>query len=1098
MGETMKKYSIVFITLVMLALLGACENPFVKDIVPPAGPGSNANPTVFKVYIDFKGRLSGDSVTASSKSGKDGEEITLSYTLTNTQKTNRIEFSGTRTRIPSVEDAGTSTRQYFINKNDAVDGEITILAVFIHSIKPTGSAVSVPTVASTTINSITINAVTLDSPEYGQIAEYAISRTNYTPEDGWQTELTFSGLEDDTDYYIFARSQENDNYDAGEAKSVAIRTERAIKIDIKITGNETGDSVTASPVKGILGDTITLSYTLANTKLHNRLTFSGITAGIEEVDTAETSTRTFTIIETDVANNVITINAVFTHSDKPIVTMTFENGGNETKTYGSGSFTKTIAGGLTGISYNSSEPTVATVDGSGTVSILKVGSTTITATKPDDTNTYTPAEYLLTVRPKPVTITGLSAANKEYDGKTDAIIIGIAVIEGKLDGDTLILIDGTAAFANKNIGTGKTVTFSGYSLDGAAKDNYSLSQPASVTADITALQLTGDESVTTSKPYDGTTTAAVSFSATNKIATDALTVTVTGTYNAPTVAGANTINIVYTLSDTDAGNYIKPADHSVPGTITPATGSAVSVPKTASKTDTSITVRAVTLSSPNLGQTAEYAIGPTNSAPTTSWQDGLTFSGLTKGDVRYIFARSKANANCDAGAQQVSAAITVMDDSYRNTVIDFETAIPGITFTNGNDSPTVAVVADPANASQKSLRITTSGNGWNQAAVIPIYLPYALENYGSVSFRFRLLSVGGDPTPRSIQVYAAANTSTFVRYGFGNTSGNNFAANLVGGTPEVLFNDSYKNTWTEYEITITNPGNAIKDLVGNIYIAIGMNCNDVRDYLLDDITFLMSDTFDPPPFITPASAVFDKNAQSDIPVTVAFQGKTLSDIKKSGTALNIGTDYTVSGNTVTLKTSYLGTLPDGSTPLTFIFSNGATCTFTVNIGLLLKYDFSNGATIGAGYPKYGINNAESTAQASGLSAVIGASTASSGEYAGKTILRVIKTTGHSSPRFVLPFNVGSGGLTGYSNIILKIRPVSGDLNNSKTWYARAGFTATSFGNVSTNLGGTLQTTPATITIPLSGTSGYSGVVDIGFEVNNTSSFEYEIMSIELQ
>ena len=46
------------------------------------------------------------------------------------------------------------------------------------------------------------------------------------------------------------------------------------------------------------------------------------------------------------------------------------------------------------------------------------------------------------------------------------------------------LTEGTAAFADKNAGANKIVTFSGYSLEGADADNYSLSQPGSVTADI--------------------------------------------------------------------------------------------------------------------------------------------------------------------------------------------------------------------------------------------------------------------------------------------------------------------------------------------------------------------------------------------------------------------------------------------------------------------------------------------------------------------------------------------------------------------------------------------------------------------------------------
>ena len=71
---------------------------------------------------------------------------------------------------------------------------------------------------------------------------------------------------------------------------------------------------------------------------------------------------------------------------------------------------------------------------------------------------------------------------------------GTAVINGKVGSDDVTVTAGTATFADKNVGTGKTVTFTGYSLSGADAGNYNLkAQPASVTANITAkvVKLTG-------------------------------------------------------------------------------------------------------------------------------------------------------------------------------------------------------------------------------------------------------------------------------------------------------------------------------------------------------------------------------------------------------------------------------------------------------------------------------------------------------------------------------------------------------------------------------------------------------------------------------
>ena len=108
------------------------------------------------------------------------------------------------------------------------------------------------------------------------------------------------------------------------------------------------------------------------------------------------------------------------------------------------------------------------------------------------TITYASASTGLTVAPKALSIAGLSGTNRVYDSTTADLITGSPSLIGKVPGDTVILGTGTgtAAFANPNVGTGKTVTFSGYSISGADAANYSLSQPASSTANITAAGLT--------------------------------------------------------------------------------------------------------------------------------------------------------------------------------------------------------------------------------------------------------------------------------------------------------------------------------------------------------------------------------------------------------------------------------------------------------------------------------------------------------------------------------------------------------------------------------------------------------------------------------
>jgi hypothetical protein len=108
---------------------------------------------------------------------------------------------------------------------------------------------------------------------------------------------------------------------------------------------------------------------------------------------------------------------------------------------------------------------------------------------------------------KALTVSGLSAVNKVYDGSTAASLTGIGALVGVVSGDTVALNGSVAGtFANANVGTAKTVTISGLTLGGTAAANYTLTQPTT-TASITPKALTVSGIIAVNKVYDGTTTA---------------------------------------------------------------------------------------------------------------------------------------------------------------------------------------------------------------------------------------------------------------------------------------------------------------------------------------------------------------------------------------------------------------------------------------------------------------------------------------------------------------------------------------------------------------------------------------------------------------
>lgn len=85
--------------------------------------------------------------------------------------------------------------------------------------------------------------------------------------------------------------------------------------------------------------------------------------------------------------------------------------------------------------------------------------------------------------------------------------------------------------------------------------------------------------------------------------------------------------------------------------------------------------------------------------------------------------------------------------------------------------------------------------------------------------------------------------------------------------------------------------------------------------------------------ISPTTTSFDKKTanQTNIPVTLTLNGNTLTGIKNGTATLAAGTDYTVSGSTVTIQKTYLAAQPVGTTALTFNFSAGADATLAVSV-----------------------------------------------------------------------------------------------------------------------------------------------------------------------
>ncbi|MBO0494342.1 YDG domain-containing protein, partial [Pseudomonas sp. Marseille-Q1929] len=161
-------------------------------------------------------------------------------------------------------------------------------------------------------------------------------------------------------------------------------------------------------------------------------------------------------------------------------------------------------------------------------------------------NLVTPANVTANIARKALTVTGVTADGKVYDGSTAATLNG-GTLNGLVGSETLTVGGLTGVFDNQNVGTGKTVSISGVTLgDGTGlASNYAVSNPSSVTAAITAKALTLTGVSANGKVYDGSTAATLNGGTLNGlVGSETLTVGgLTGVFDNQNVGTGKTVSI---------------------------------------------------------------------------------------------------------------------------------------------------------------------------------------------------------------------------------------------------------------------------------------------------------------------------------------------------------------------------------------------------------------------------------------------------------------------------------------------------------------------------------------------------------------------------
>ncbi len=244
----------------------------------------------------------------------------------------------------------------------------------------------------------------------------------------------------------------------------------------KVYDGTTAATITGAALSGVVsGDSVTLGNA------------TGGTFASKNVGAGKTVTTAMTLGGTDSGNYTLTQPTLTGAITVKALTVT---GATVTSKVYDGTTAATITGAVLSGVVSGDSVTLGNAT-SGTFASKNVGAgktvTTAMTLGGTDSGNYTLTQPTLTgaITARALTVTGLTAQNKAYDGTTAATLAGTPGLAGVASGDVVSLA-GTAAgaFADANVGTAKTVTISGLSLTGTDAGNYSLTAPTA-TANIT-------------------------------------------------------------------------------------------------------------------------------------------------------------------------------------------------------------------------------------------------------------------------------------------------------------------------------------------------------------------------------------------------------------------------------------------------------------------------------------------------------------------------------------------------------------------------------------------------------------------------------------
>ena len=537
-----------------------------------------------------------------------------------------------------------------------------------------------------------------------------------------------------------------------------------------------------------------------------------------------------------------------------------------------------------------------------------------------------------TITAMPLTLTGVTASNKTYDGTAAAVLTGGALSGGVIGGETVTVTAGTGSFASANAGIW-AVTASGYALGGANAGNYVLSaQPAVRDATITARSVI----LTGTRIYDGTTAVAAGILAvSNKVGGDDLSLTGSVTLTAKDVGSPGLASIA-------APAIIQNKTGSLTGG-----GSAISFNVTALATapvagNTLVAVIATC----NTSQNSVAGIGAT-SGTALNWQRAAQSTAVSNGtitEVWYAPVLTGAGSTVTINLAGTGYAAAVVLAEYRGVLtpnpVDQVAAASGTSSTNPAGTGTT-----PATTQANDLAFGGIGLIYNSSGT-----------FSGISGGTQITNVASGSATSRVRLYAIATTvttpATASFTGTMNTAQNwsgaiaTFKAPSISGlTLTGAAAGNYTLSGTTGAVTVTPKNLTVTGLTASGKIYDGTMTADLTGTAALAATAAAGTgtTADGKPYTgdaitlggTATGAFVDPNAGTAKPVTVT--GKTLTGVAAGNYALT-----QPGGLTATVTPAAL-TVTANNQSKTY----GQTVTFDSGSTLFTSSGLQHGETIGS-------------------------------------------------------------------------------------------------------------------------------------------------------